>query len=552
MNKILFRKKIVLIIFGLLFFIILLEIGLRIGGFIFLSLQEYRNRSLLREKGSYRIMCLGESTTALGDNNSYPRQLEEILNQQDIGMKFSVINKGIPGTNTEDIVARLEDNLDKYAPDMVITMMGINDKKGIMVPEAILQKKVLSFFRPLRIYGLGKLLRLHILSKIGKTETDIENAFIMIDFSGRPSSLKENEKEYRKNIEADPKKDKGYIQLGWCYKERAKYHEPREIFEEAVEINSGNNSAAGILAYNILERRCFDKGEYEENEKIVKKAIEANPKNDDVYVNLGQWYITQGEYGKAEKALKRAIELKPKNNRARIELERCHWHYKNYDTAEKMFKKAIELNPKNGEAFIGLGACYRDQREYGEAEEMYKKAIDIKLEDDGMYYVGLAWVYKDQRMFNKAIKMLKMAAEMNPNNDEVDIALAHCYEGLGEFELAEEHFQKAKRVRLRYYNPVTRYNYQKLKEIISKRGVRLVCVEYPLRAVESLKNMLGSEGGIIFVDNEWLFKKILKQADYNEYFTDLFGGDFGHCTPKGNKLLAENIAKAILKEIFNQ
>jgi len=32
----------------------------------------------------------------------------------------------------------------------------------------------------------------------------------------------------------------------------------------------------------------------------------------------------------------------------------------------------------------------------------------------------------------------------------------------------------------------------------------------------------------------------------------MFGGDFGHCTDKGNKLLANNIAGAVLKEIFGR
>jgi len=33
---------------------------------------------------------------------------------------------------------------------------------------------------------------------------------------------------------------------------------------------------------------------------------------------------------------------------------------------------------------------------------------------------------------------------------------------------------------------------------------------------------------------------------------DMFGGDFGHCTQKGNKLLAGNIADVILKEVFGK
>ncbi|MCX5702464.1 MAG: hypothetical protein NTW64_05805, partial [Candidatus Omnitrophica bacterium] len=77
-----FRQRIILLLFGLSLFFVLLEAGLRLGGFILLSLQEYRNNLSIRQKGAYRIICLGESTT----QNQYPPFLEEILNQRNIGI----------------------------------------------------------------------------------------------------------------------------------------------------------------------------------------------------------------------------------------------------------------------------------------------------------------------------------------------------------------------------------------------------------------------------------------------------------------------------------
>ncbi|MCX5702370.1 MAG: hypothetical protein NTW64_05310, partial [Candidatus Omnitrophica bacterium] len=76
------KQKITLLLFGLSLCIVLLEAGLRLGGFIILSLQEYRNNLSIRQKGAYRIICLGESTT----QNQYPPFLEEILNQRNIGI----------------------------------------------------------------------------------------------------------------------------------------------------------------------------------------------------------------------------------------------------------------------------------------------------------------------------------------------------------------------------------------------------------------------------------------------------------------------------------
>ena len=79
-----------------------------------------------------------------------------------------------------------------------------------------------------------------------------------------------------------------------------------------------------------------------------------------------------------------------------------------------------------------------------------------------------------------------------------------------------------------------------------------MCVQYPIRCIDSLKAMFESQQGIIFVDNEKIFKDAVKQANYEEYFTDIFAGDFGHCTKKGNRLLAENIADVLQKEYFNK
>src|SRR5512136_222579 len=89
------RTKIALIIFGLFLFFVLLETGLRMGGFIILSLQELRSVASLKHRGEYRIICLGESTTF----GQYPSFLEEALNRYNINIKFSVIDKGVPGTN---------------------------------------------------------------------------------------------------------------------------------------------------------------------------------------------------------------------------------------------------------------------------------------------------------------------------------------------------------------------------------------------------------------------------------------------------------------------
>lgn len=51
-------ERIIVILAGLFLCLILLELGLRIAGFAFFSLQERQNLASIKQKGTYRIMCL--------------------------------------------------------------------------------------------------------------------------------------------------------------------------------------------------------------------------------------------------------------------------------------------------------------------------------------------------------------------------------------------------------------------------------------------------------------------------------------------------------------
>jgi hypothetical protein len=61
--------------------------------------------------------------------------------------------------------------------------------------------------------------------------------------------------------------------------------------------------------------------------------------------------------------------------------------------------------------------------------------------------------------------------------------------------------------------------------------------------------LLGENGDIIFVDNGPIFREAVRKFGYDAIFHDKFAGQFGHCTEKGNRLLAKNIAGAIAEEL---
>jgi tetratricopeptide (TPR) repeat protein len=651
-------QKIALITFGIVFSLVLLELGLRFGGFVLLLNREYRNSVSARQAGVYKIMCLGESTT----QGQYPAFLEKALNRKKCRVPFSVIDKGVVGTTSRTIIAQLESNLAAIKPDLVVVMMGINDGAYHMVYKEAPDSKLPSFLTSLKIYNFARWLAMHVFVKVGKRglgafekinrqndgaaqlpdikadifnerkpqekvdETgcairDIDRAYIELGWVYRDQgkiSLSQAERSYVRATKLNPSDDQAYIGLAQVYREQGRLREAEQCFQKARKLNPKNN----VKGWSLIERAWVyrDAGRFSESEELLKQAIEFAPDNEWAYINLGWVYRDEGQYSEAEEAFKKAIEINPKNNWAYIKLGQVYrdegklssseaaaafkksielnpgndWAYINlgwvyrdegkYNEAEAAFEKAIALNPGNNEpylglgwvysiqsklllaetafkkassfgppnedAFIGLGQVYRDQGKMALAEEAFKKAIEINPNNDEAY-INLGWFYRNNGRLDQAEKFLKIANTLNPNYDRIYGLLAALYKQMGKPDLEKKYTTRAQEMRSIFYNPVTISSYRQLKEILDARGILLVCVQYPMHSVAPLKKIFEGQSDVFFVDNEKVFKDAVKKDGYKEYFNDMFGGDFGHCTDEGNKFLAGNIANVILSQAFH-
>jgi tetratricopeptide (TPR) repeat protein len=257
-------------------------------------------------------------------------------------------------------------------------------------------------------------------------------------------------------------------------------------------------------------------------------------------------------YQELENNHRKTIEMHPGDQKAYIYMGRCYMDDSQYDRAETFFKKAIEINPANNDPYLDLGRCYRNQSRYDQAEAMFKKALAIKPEDiDG--YIDLAWCYELQVKHEQAEGLFRKIKLMSPKSEKIFGKLAVCYQEQGRYDLADEYFKIAARLRSESQNPMTRVNYRRLRQLVTQKGIKLVCVQYPMRGAGPLKEMLKPYGaGVVIVDNEKVFKDVLTKRKYSEYFTDDFGGEFGHGTSLGNRILAENIANCVLKQFFDR
>jgi lysophospholipase L1-like esterase len=98
------------------------EIGLRIGGFFYKNNVEKTYHS----QGKTNIICIGESTTFMGGESSYPKILQKKLDKA-FPNKYHIINAGVPGVLTEYFRDRIDQLISTFKPEIAILMLGIND-----------------------------------------------------------------------------------------------------------------------------------------------------------------------------------------------------------------------------------------------------------------------------------------------------------------------------------------------------------------------------------------------------------------------------------------
>ncbi|MFA5087884.1 MAG: tetratricopeptide repeat protein [Candidatus Omnitrophota bacterium] len=533
MPKTKLTHKIFLVVFGLFLTALLLEISLRLGGAIFLLIQERGNRASTIQNNEYRILCLGESTTALGGEHSYPKQLEKILNASQEKITFSVINKGIPAVTTTHIATQLTRYLDEYKPHMVVTMMGINDGSDLTLRKNKPGGSLPPALGRLYIYKLIILVQMHLEKKfedfnirylergLSRKEAQLERAptahgYVRLSSLYRIANRQEKAKEkLLKALELDPRNFEAWGYLGLHYKRYGEYAKAAEYLKKMLELAPDTPETSKILAYEELAECYKFLGEYAQAEQIYKASAASYPRLTNSLRSLAELYLEQGKYAAAEELLVEQINLNPSDPIAYGKLAHCYRRKGAPAAAERLLRQAIKINPQSAILYVELGTQLLYNKKYEDAEKILQQAIALEPENLSGYYLEL---YND---------------------------LVAAYEAQGKIEDAKK-LKKPFIAGEKGYELITYRNYSDVRKRLEARGIKMVAVQYPLRDIKPLKDMLYPAGDILFVDNRETFEKAIAGESFDEYFTDTFAGNFGHCTAKGNHLLAANIAQTIL------
>ncbi len=511
--KISFPQKFFLVFFGTLITLFILEGGLRLGGFLFSLNQQRGNKTdFSSSTDQYRILCIGESTTALGDSDSYPSQLEVFLNSQGLKQKVKIINRGLVAKTSNDILASLPVDLKTYQPHLVIAMIGANDRDNTMQDSLWIRWNV--FWEHFRSYKLFKLAWQHFNHKINdhKEEPLIEISDPLID--GLDIN-QDSEEAYRTVKKAWLSTQVLSAKLQNTINTLVDPAQKKQRILELIELRRRN-----IMMTVFLAEYCRLRERYKEAEEYLKIAIGQNPDNAALYLALGRCYREDG----------------------------------NFKGAIVLLRKSLELSPDSDLTIMELGRSYDAVGADEEVFKVYQLMINKNVNNVYWYYPEIGTWFKQHQHFPQAEKAFKMVIQKNPESYFLHSQLEEVLLAQGKNEEAKTFQEKADLFKYKeeYYFPQTIVNYNKIADKVLTSGARLICMQYPMRNIEPLKKILNYRKDVIFVANHDNFSQAVKSHSYSDFFTDNFAKDFGHCTRKGNQLIVDNVARAIMKEIFLQ
>jgi Tfp pilus assembly protein PilF len=171
-------------------------------------------------------------------------------------------------------------------------------------------------------------------------------------------------------------------------------------------------------------------GNYENAEKELRSAESIDPAYGLTHLNLAILYMKTGKIDKAREEDNKALKDPRSEGDARISLANIYLQIDN-DTKkarDEADKAAKATNPRTRAlAFVVIGHTYKKNDKFSEAIPWYEKAIeaDPSLSMGYTHLAGCMLISKDTTQDKRIKGLLKKALELNPNDPEAHLFIAH-------------------------------------------------------------------------------------------------------------------------------
>jgi superkiller protein 3 len=297
-------------------------------------------------------------------------------------------------------------------------------------------------------------------------------------FVGWDTALKEN-----------PMAPENHIGLGQALQFRGDFSQAEKEYKLAIQLSPGRQNAVALKLLNGLGqaqkdatlKKYIDGGvdnqtrkNYPAAEDSYKRALQIDPQNDAVWVDLGTLYQAMKQWKNALMCYNQALKFNPGNkdavqgvqtatNGAQDEAIDANYQaggnlFKQgkYDEAIAKYKLVLQMSPKDPATHFDLGATYQAKGDFDNAIAEYKiaagldpknaeysKAIANAIDAKAKPIVAAAVKMHAAKDYNGAIAGYLQALQLQPGNAAVWYNVASAYYSIQNYQAAQQAYQKA-------------------------------------------------------------------------------------------------------------
>ena len=277
--------------------------------------------------------------------------------------------------------------------------------------------------------------------------------------------------ELQKSVELDPHVIKPHELLAFVLDETGKRQQGEEQWRQALAIDPKAALALEGLTADLVARED-DQGiilllqDAPRTEKlnielaqalghlkmmnpayeVLEPALKASPNSVPLVDAMTTVLMQMGRYQEAINLLQHAVDTNPGNQKVRVELFRALVLTNHISDAVPMGPKLLALRPKDPEVLYLNGVVYRSVGDYPKAKTMLEQAVAINPNfSDSRYNLGMVLVFLKE--WQEAKEQLQKAIELGVVEAQVHFELAKALRGLGDNDRALEEMQTYQRLK---------------------------------------------------------------------------------------------------------
>jgi len=188
---------------------------------------------------------------------------------------------------------------------------------------------------------------------------------------------------------------------------------------------------------------AFNKGDVAWSERLLRRALELYPRDEDVLGELALLLVRQRRFDDAAPLLDRFLSLPPTHYAtpskigAELATQRAH-----IDRAIECYRTALDLLPDHAANHLNLGMALAVAGRYDEAEPLFRQALEMEPHND-LARRNLARLMFDTKRYAEAAVAFEALLDARPDDAEARFLLGRARELLNETAAALEAYNAA-------------------------------------------------------------------------------------------------------------